>query len=458
VRIDRVVTSENNSTSIVELHPQLTVIAGLDANAHRDFAQKIVGALGVTEDGTHVEFSDSEDSRYVAFRGDTGAHMVLDAATGEDHSNEFLDEQGRIDVLRSIGYLSRREAERYCVLDSAELESLGSEDLVIDALARLDQTELWNLVDAVDNAEASVRVQADAAGPTGLAEEMFDIVEERRSVTLRTAENMTRWRWAAVIVTPVALLASYLCTLTPFAVASLPLLGVAMAAALGSFDAQRRHNLAMQHEERVLLKAEADSYADYQISRGNGLVAGDEQRIAYMDAAKHHRAVAQQWSASFGEVTPTWVRRHRRDIEAVARLYEVADNDDDLVAESTRTEIASLPLSTALMRWMQSSSIGRSTLPAVLCEPFANLPDELVPTLLESLIRSSSRRQTVLITNDASVVAWATVEGMAGTLSVLNIGAEQADQPVAPTMWEGPGIEDRELAVRVARGANALTN
>ncbi|MCH7787994.1 MAG: hypothetical protein IH940_00975 [Acidobacteria bacterium] len=449
--------SDNNATAILELHPQFTVIAGLDEDTHRSLAQTIIGALGVTEDGTHVEFSESNGSQYVAFRG-TKPHMVLDTTTGEDHSSEYLDEQGRIDILRSIGYLSRREAERYCVLDSVELERLASDDLVIDALARLDQTELWALVAAVDKAEASVRVQADAAGPAGLADEMFEIVEERRDETLRTAENLTRWRWASAIVAPVALLASYLVTLTSVGIAALPLLGVAMAAALGSFDAQRRHNLAMQQEERVLLKAEADSYADFQITRGNGLLAGDEQRMAYMDAAKHHQAVGQQWTATFGDVTPTWVRRRRRDIEAVARLYKVADHDDDVVAESTRTEIASLPLSTAMMRWMQSRSIGRSTLPAVLCEPFKNLPAELIPTLLESLVRSSTRRQTVLVTNNADVVAWAGVEGMAGNLSVVNITANQTEGPIAPLMWDGASFEDRVLALRVARAPDSLTS
>ncbi len=458
VRIDRVVLGDSEAAAVLDFHPRLTIVAGLDREAHRTLARSVLTSLGVAESGTHAEFTDADGRRRVAFRGDDGTQIVVSSDTGDDVTADYVDESGRIDVLRSVGYLSRREAERYCVLDAAELASRSEEDLLVDALARLDQDELWGLLDELDEAEAAVRVQADAAGPAGLDDEMAEIVESRRNDRLRCEDNMFRWRWAASTVAPTTLLASYVATHIGFALAALPLLGVALVAVLGAFDAQRRHAHAMELEQRVLLKAEADTYADYQINRGNGLLAGDDQRRAYMDATEHHRIVAERWSAVFGDITPTWVRRRRRDIEAVARLYDVAETGDGSAATSTRSEIASLPLSTAVLRWMQSSSIGRTTLPAILCEPFDEIPPELKPTLLESLTRSTEQRQTVLITNDADVVAWAELEALTGTLSLVNVTATSGSIEPAPAMFDEAQFEDRVRALRVLHSPDVLVN
>jgi hypothetical protein len=72
---------------------------------------------------------------------------------------------------------------------------------------------------------------------------------------------------------------------------------------------------------------------------------------------------------------------------------------------------------------MRLLGAGGETFPVFLDDPFANLPSETKPGLLELLVTASRAQQIIYLTEDADVAEWARLEALTGDLAIVEPGS-----------------------------------
>ena len=101
MKCQRVIIEAGGGTFTLDLHPRLSVIAGLGPAERDSLIGEIIGALGGNRTGVHLELRDATGRHLAVFRPKGERHRVIDVTTAEDVSHEFVSGGGsQIDLLQ----------------------------------------------------------------------------------------------------------------------------------------------------------------------------------------------------------------------------------------------------------------------------------------------------------------------------------------------------------------------
>lgn len=430
MRYERLVIEAGENVLSLDLHPRLTVIAGMGRLEREGLAGELIGALGSTRSGVHLELVEDTGRRLAVFRPEGGRHRVVDVNDAVDVSEEFRREDGRIDLLARTG-LDLMTARRSMRLTADELRSGSRGDETVRRLAGADQGRLWAAAERLRATEARLHQEAEAVGT---APEDAAVVEriERRHLELEEAVGVhERIRHRALFVAGGAAVAA-----VPIAVldrlGAIPLLALAAVTTLVSVFYRRRVEKARAAEQEALREAGAHSYLGFHLQRVNGLLSNDQLRRRLMEVAdEHHEAVAA-WQDVAGDVPVQWAVDHQEEITAVALLRK---DVGALGAMSTTAPTASGDEADDLahvvvgrMSTLRRVGPAAESLPLILDDPFVDLERSVKPSLLELLSRSSGSPQVVFLTDDEDVASWARLEALTGDLAIVE-PAPESDRP-----------------------------
>src|SRR4051794_17683400 len=157
------VIEAGDNTFTLSVHPRLTVIVGLGSVGREALIGELLGSLGSSRTGVHLELVEDDGRRLAVFRPDHGQHRVVDIETSKDVSAEFTDADGRLDILHRHG-LDIRSARRALRLDQTDLRAAAHSDDLIRRLAELDQTLLWSTAARVRVTDDELQTLAQEVG------------------------------------------------------------------------------------------------------------------------------------------------------------------------------------------------------------------------------------------------------------------------------------------------------
>lgn len=430
MRYERLVIEAGENVFSLDLHPRLTVIAGMGRLEREGLAGELIGALGSTRSGVHLEIVEDTGRRLAVFRPEGGRHRVVDVNDAVDVSEEFRGEDGRIDLLGRSG-LDLLTARRSMRLTAKELRSGSRGDEHVRRLAGVDQGRLWAAAERLRATETRLHQEAEAVGT---APEDAAVVEriERRHLELEEAVAVhERIRRRALILAGASAVAA-----VPIAVldrvGAIPLLALAAVTMLVSVVYRRRVERARTAEQEALREAGAHSYLGFHLQRVNGLLSNDQLRRRLMQVADEHREAVVAWQEVAGDVPVQWAVDHQEEITAVALLRK---DVGALGAMSTTAPAASgdeaddlAHVVVARMSTLRRVGPSGESLPLVLDDPFVDLERSVKPSLLELLSRSSGSPQVVFLTDDEDVASWARLEALTGDLAIVE-PAPESDRP-----------------------------
>lgn len=418
MRVERLVIEAGANTFTLDLHPRLTVVAGMGRVERESLVGELVGALGGSRPGVHLELAERSGRHLAVFRPPSGSSRVVDIDRATDVTSEFTAAGDGCDLLAHLGLTSRsaRQAMRFGAADLAASSHRGES---VQVLAGLDQARVWRAAEALRRAEGDLTTEAEAIGSTPEDAAMIDEVEARHIALERAADQLERTRrrtfWiggaAAVGIIPGSLLAGAFGFL--FA-------AVGLASVTASLLSRAKVSRAAKAEERALAEAGANSYLGFQLQRVNGLLANDTSRKALMDVAGARRKALADWQQLAGDIPVDWAESNREEIEAVAELSREADALGALGQPADHPRDLATDLAHVLVsRLAEVRSIGGEGVPLLLDDPFQQLDPTVKPLLLELLGRSAGEPQIVFLTEDEDVASWARLESLTGELSLI---------------------------------------
>ena len=438
VKCQRVIIEAGGGTFTLDLHPRLSVISGLGPAERDSLIGEIIGALGGSRTGVHLELRDAAGRHLAVFRPKGERHRVIDVTTAEDVSHEFVSGGGgQIDLLQRSGLTAATAAEHLVLgpKDFAAVDPIGER---ITLLAAVDQRALWATAERViATADAGLEddpVALDRPAPTD-APEVVDRVEELHSdfeaaIAKEERVHTLTYRIAAgtaILAVPAALVAPVL---------SLPLLlgtAVSMGAA---FLAQKRIDQASRAEQEALSEAGAQSYLGFHLERVNTMLSTNETRRKAATSGDHKKA-AEAWRDLAGEISAEWALTHREEIIAAALLQRGASplNGTQETYEPVEGGLAANLAHALVTHLSDVRNLGPEgeSLPLLLDDPFLALDASVKPALLELLSRSAGSPQVMFLTNDPDVLTWARLEALTGEIGILE---------AAPSMEEDPDSVD----------------
>jgi hypothetical protein len=440
MRVDRLaIDSGEGATFTLDLHPRLTVVAGMGRAERESLLGELVGALGGSRPGVHVEVTARDGRHLAAFRPYEGRAAVVDVDAARDVSDEHRRADGRLDLLGRFGLdvASARDLVRFT---AADLASAGHSDELVSTLAGADQDQLWAAAAELGRTQDELSSEAEAVGSAPEDADLIEEVENRHTALENAAEQFDSVRRRTFVLGGSAGVLT-LPTVIAVGAAGLGFAAVAVLGTLASVVAWRRMVRAQKAEQRVLDLAGAQSYLAFQVQRVNGLLGDDQRRRRLMTAADTRRRALTTWQHLAGDIPVEWALERRDEIEAAARLRHglgtlgsmsaagpglvaetAADADDDLDA-----------LARALVdRLGAVRAVAGEGLPLVLDEPFDGVAPAVKPLLLELLGRSAGDPQLVLLTDDEDVASWARLEALTGDVAVIEPAAEHAGGPLGP--------------------------
>jgi len=423
VQFERLVIESGASSVSFDLHPRLTVIAGMSQMERDGLINEFVGALGNSRSGIHLELVAGNGNRFAVFRPSGAPHRVIDVDHRTDVTQQFSDATGSIDLLSRAG-LDVRTARKVMRFGSQDLAETTERGAYIQQLARIEQNELWSAAEALVIADRRMEEEADAVGSSVEDAEVIERIEQRHEQFERTQVDNEKVRrmtflaagFAALLAVPAAAL------IGTFAV--IPLGLVALAAVAVSIVYWQRMEKARTAEEAALADAGAQSYLGFHLQRVNSLLGSDQGRQRLIRAAEEHRQAAQRWHALAGEVDVNWAVANRAEITGAARLR--ADVQPFLTPEDPSSGDQTAAAAHAVLgrlEQLRSLGPGWESFPALLDEPFQGLDSGTLPAMLELLVRSSEHQQIILLSESATVSEWARVEAMTGAIGVIEPSA-----------------------------------
>lgn len=422
VRYERLVIEADENTFTLDLHPQLTVIAGVGRLEREGLTNELIGALGSTRAGVHAEIVSDNGARFALFRPVGSRHRVVSIDTATDVSDRFRNAQGEIDLLARAG-LDQRAAKRRMRLTAADLVASSHTDQVIRRLAQVDPAELWAAAERVRITEDHLAAEAEAVGTQPEDAEVVQRIEDRHMAFVKAQARHERYRKLSFFAGAIAALAAVPITMIAGEVAAAPLLILAAVITGMSFLEYKRMEQAQTEEEEALKAAGAQSYLGFHLQRVNGLLASDQHRKRLMRAAEEHRASVAAWRELAGDVEVTWALEHREAIDAAARLRReltvtvTPEGADIAVIDDSDGDLAQALL--ARLAEVRNLGPGGESFPLILDDPLRELSPAQKPALLELLVRASKGQQLVYLTEDDAVGAWARLEALTGELTVL---------------------------------------
>ncbi len=436
MKCQRVIIEAGGGTFTLDLHPRLSVIAGLGPAERESLIGEIIGALGGNRTGVHLELRDATGRHLAVFRPKGERHRVIDVTTAEDVSHEFVSAGSQIDLLSRSG-LDATTAPAHLIVgpkDFATVDPIGER---ITLLAAVDQRSLWAAAEratasTVDESEPVAHVAptdtiADAPEIVDRVEALHD--EFEAAVAKESQIHRLTYRIAAgtaCLAVPVALISPML---------SLPLLFATGASMAVSLMAQKRISRAENAEQEALAQAGAQSYLGFHLERVNTMLSTVETKKKSTAAAGDSRKAADAWRDLAGEISPDWALAHREEIIAAALLQRGASPLNGTQETYTPVEgglAANLAhaLVTHLSDVRKMGPEGES-LPLLLDDPFIALDPSVKPALLELLSRSAGSPQVIFLTNDPDVCTWARLEALTGEIGILE-AAPSPDEDSEP--------------------------
>ena len=433
MRFERMVIEAGSNTFSLAMHPRLTIIAGVGPVERDGLAGELIGALGSSRAGVHLELVTDHGRRLAVFRPAGARHRVVDIDEATDVSDEFRNADGAISLLEHEG-IDLRKARRAMRLNRADLVSTAASDRLVGSLAERDQTELWSAAARVRVTDEQLQAEAEAVGSAPEDAEVIDRIERRHNTLEAAAETHTRLRRFAVLVAGAACVLSVpVAAIDPMKAG--PLLAIGALMTTLAFLYRSRVSRAERAEQEALEAAGADSYLGFQVQRVNGLVNNQQGRRRLLAAAEEHREAASRWIAAAGDVSVDWALEHHEQIVGAAKLR--ADMRSLGAMSSTAPDMdedATAALAQALIgRMAGARRIGASTesFPIILDEPFVGLEPTMKPALLELLSRTAGSPQAILLTDDEDVASWARLEALAGELTILEPTPHAQDAPAS---------------------------
>jgi hypothetical protein len=419
VRLERLVFEAGESTFTLDLHPRLTVVAGMGQVERDSLIGEIIGALGGSRGGVHVELEERSGRHLAIFRPPTGRHRVVDVDQVRDVTGQLSDDAGSFDLLSHLG-LDAATARRTLRFGPSDLATSSDRGKAVEALAGLDQRRVWAAAETLRDAEGDLAAEAEALGSAPEDAAVIDTIEARHFAVERAADRFEATRRRTFCIAGAATIATLPAVMLA-GPAGLGLLVVAAASVWVSLTARTRLISAAQAEEEALADAGAQTYLGFQLQRVNSLLGNDASRRTLMGAAGNRRSALAEWQQLAGDVDVDWALENREEIQAAARLRQeiVALGALSATAPDIGDDVTDELAHALVTRLAEARAVAGEGVPLLLDDPFHEVDASVKLLLLELLGRSAGDPQIVFLTEDEDVASWARLEALTGEVALL---------------------------------------
>ena len=421
MHFERLVIEAGADTFSLDIHPRMTVIAGVGRLEREGLITELIGALGRGRSGVHLEIASDAGARYAIFRPGGGRHRVVDIDNAADVTDQFTTD-GHLDVLDRAG-LTGSNVRRQLCLSPGDLVTRSRHEEYVLTLARVDQSRLWDVAEKVRDRERHLTETAQAAGSDVEDAVVFEAIERRHHALEEAQEAHEKVRHLSFVLGAGAALIGISTAMLAGFWASVPFLTLAIIATAASIVYWQRMERARRDEAAALAEAGANSYLSFQINRVNGLLTNDHARRQMMRAAEDHRAALAEWRVLVGDIPINWAYEHAREIRSEAtRLRDTLGVRNPMALTLPESEETAAELAHALMarlHTLKSIGAGGESFPLLVDDALADIDPASKPQLLEMLVKASARQQVIYLTEDEDVAAWARVEAMTGALGLV---------------------------------------
>ena len=107
MRVERLVIEAGENTLTLDLHPRLTVVAGIGRVEREGLVGELIGALGGSRPGLHLELEERSGRHLAVFRPTSGRPRIVDVDRAQDVTAEFAGADGGCSLLAHLGLDSR---------------------------------------------------------------------------------------------------------------------------------------------------------------------------------------------------------------------------------------------------------------------------------------------------------------------------------------------------------------
>lgn len=426
MKLDRLVIEAGQNTLTLDLHPRLTVLAGMGAIERESLVGELIGALSGSRPGLHLELEERSGRHLAVFRPTVGRHHIVDVDLAVDVTSEFLDSDGSCNLLTHLA-LDSQSARRLMRLGAAELAASSHRGEAVEVLAGLDQRRVWAAAEALRQAEGELTTEAEAIGSSPEDVAIIDEVEDRHIAVEHAADQLESTRKRTIWVGGASALATVPSYVT-IGNEGLLFAVIAMAGVVASIVARLKLSRASHAEDKALADAGASSYLGFQLQRVNGLLANDANRKVLMDVAGARRDALAEWHQLAGDIPVDWAIANHDEITAASQLRREVDALGSMAAGAGGTGVdgeGSDDLAHVLVSHIaEARSAAGEGMPLLLDDPFRQLDPAMKPRLLELLGRSAGDPQIVFLTEDPDVAAWARLEALTGEVSLIEPAPE----------------------------------
>ncbi len=427
MRFQRLLMEAGGSTVTVDLHPRLTVVAGVGDLERESLVTELFGGLAGHRPGTHLELVDDTGRRLGVLHPSNGQpEKVVELTTHQDVTSEFRADDGMVDLLAPLG-LDLATAKRRCRVTAGDVAAAAHVDMSLAALAAHDQDVLWAAAERVRSTEAALKAEVAAMGADPEDAPLFEEIERRHAAFEGAQRRLESVRHHGIFIGGACVLAAFPAVALRSIVA-VPLLAVAIVTTVVSIVFRRRMQSARKAEAKALEAAGADSYLSFRLQRMNAMFDGaDRDRLAAV--AAEHQAAEDAWHALAGDVSVDWAFDLRDKVLAAAeRLRGSRAGGAKVSVAADPAELAQALI--ARMSELRHGGARGECLPLVLDEPLSGVPLSIKHWMLELIGRSAGSPQIILLTADPDIEAWARIEAVSGELSILAPAPERESEPV----------------------------
>jgi hypothetical protein len=417
MRFQRLLLEAGATTVNVDLHPRLTVIAGVGDLERESLVTELLAGLAGSRPGTHVEVVEDSGRRLGVMHPTNGSRdRVVELETGGDVTGDFVDDQGNVDLLGPLGF-DLRSAKRKCRMSSGDMVTEAAVDASVTHLARIDQDELWPAADAVRETDARLKQEVAAAGGDPEDAPLVEEVERRHAAFEAAQERLEYVRHHGIFVGGACVVGAIPAVGLKSWVAA-PLLAIAIVTTLVSIVYRRRMEKTRTAEREALEKAGAETYLAFRLQRMNTMFDGGADRSRLADAVGAHRQALARWLRLAGDVCVDLAFDLRDRV--VAAAHRIREAGGDTAGGSAAAEPAELAQALIVrMNDLRHAGARGESLPLLLDEPLAGVSPSVKQWVLELVGRSAGTPQIVYLTDDPDVAAWARMEALSGELAIL---------------------------------------
>jgi hypothetical protein len=424
MRVERLVVEAGDNTFTLDLHPRLTVVAGMGRIERESLVGELLGALSGRRSGLHLEVEERSGRHLAVFRPTVGRQRIVDVDRAQDVSVEFSDDDGSCNLLGHLG-LDSRSARSVMRFGAADLATSSNRGRAVEVLASLDQRRVWGAAEALRRAEGDLTSEAEAIGSGPEDAAMIDEVEARHVAVERAADRFERTRKHTFWISGASAAATLPGTVMVGAMGLLFAV-VAVVGVVASLLARASMGRAAKAEERALADAGANSYLGFQLQRVNGLLGDDSSRKVLMDVAGARRTALAEWQQIAGDIPVEWALANREEIGEASRLRREVDALGAIssTAPDVHQDLIGDLAHVLVSRLAEVRSVAGEGVPMVLDDPFHELDPSVKPLLLELLGRSAGEPQIVFLTEDEDVASWARLEALTGEVALIEPAPE----------------------------------